>query len=110
MALVVCPRCRAPNDSPPDDTGRYRCSICEHVWVGESALTSSQSAPRQRPRTRDPRISQEYQMPDESGSEGARALTGRQVNESDFAPSAQEPPSTSGSGGRPGSDMKPHSD
>ncbi len=108
MPVVVCPRCRAPNDAPPDDTGRYKCNICEHVWMGESALTASQAAPRQRPRTRDPRVSQEY-MPDEPGNEAGRALTGRQVNDGDFAPSAQpRQANPAPSEGR--ADMKPHSD
>jgi serine/threonine-protein kinase len=107
MAVVVCPRCRAPNDNPPDANGKYRCVICEHVWLAEGALTTTQAPPRPRPSARsNPRISQEY-LPDEPANEAARALTTRQSAEASGAarvlPPVDKPQ-------RPASDMRPHSD
>ncbi|MBA3709965.1 MAG: serine/threonine protein kinase, partial [Planctomycetes bacterium] len=107
MGVVVCPRCRAPNDASPDANGHYRCMICEHAWkgegLGETALTSSQQAPRARMAAANPRISQEY-LPDEPANEAARALTSRRASE------PNGPAKIVGKqDARPGSDMKPHS-
>nr|MBA2482758.1 protein kinase [Planctomycetota bacterium] len=108
MAVVVCPRCRAPNDAAPDATGHNRCMICDHAWLavvaGENALTLSQQPSRARMAAMNPRISQEY-LPDDPANEAARALTSRR------AADPNGPAKIAGKAdARPGSDLKPHSD
>ncbi len=104
MSLVSCPRCNAPNDAPPDASGRMRCVICNHVWTPRAAVAAAPAA-RARPAAA---VSQEY-FPDDPASEAPKALTTRQS--ADHAPSRTDSPPPSSPPAREGAgELRPHSD
>jgi len=121
MTLVVCPRCKAPNDAPADANGRQRCMICNHMWLPQVSInaavpaaapaTASPPAPPQpaastiRPaRPKSTRVSQEY-LPDDPANEAGRALTTRQ-----HAEGSVEKRQASEQGRDAAAELKPHSD
>lgn len=112
MAVVVCPRCNAPNDARSDAAGRMSCVICNHQWVpSATAAAAPGPAPAPAPIAKRSRpaatISQEY-LPDDPASEAPKALTTRQSAEGN-PPARAANRAREGAGGG-AAELKPHSD